>query len=238
MQGAYEIQSYCLGHTDFVSCSVTLCSSYDGHSLLLTGGGDGTVRLWDPVSGQQLDSYIASEQQQQPKPAEDLLQQPSAASLEQQQQEDSGSIQQHPGGQQQQPSSSHHNNDDAIADNQEDIDGGLDEGDSDGEGQPSHTYRPKQYKHSNCAAVLSLAVSPSGTLVAVAVEGDQELQLLQLDGASKKLSLLQRLLLPDVINPCAAAFASDACLWVVGGPLVHSTQSAHVGVAQRGEWQP
>lgn len=48
-----EIQSLCFGHTDFVSCSAFL--SHNGkREYLLTGAGDGTVRMWDPIEGNQL----------------------------------------------------------------------------------------------------------------------------------------------------------------------------------------
>jgi len=55
MQGAHEIKSYCFGHTNFASCSAFV-SGADGSEteMLLTGGGDGTVRLWNPVEGKQV----------------------------------------------------------------------------------------------------------------------------------------------------------------------------------------
>ncbi|KAG0494860.1 hypothetical protein HPP92_005854 [Vanilla planifolia] len=56
MIGAHEIQSFCLGHADFVSCLAFICPmDYQG-SLLLSGGGDATVKLWDHVSGCLIDS--------------------------------------------------------------------------------------------------------------------------------------------------------------------------------------
>lgn len=42
MQGAHEIQSYCLGHTDFVTSAAFAHTPRS--TLLLSGGGDGTVR--------------------------------------------------------------------------------------------------------------------------------------------------------------------------------------------------
>ena len=42
MQGAHDIQSYCLGHTSFVTCA-TFLSSPKG-TVLVSGGGDGTIR--------------------------------------------------------------------------------------------------------------------------------------------------------------------------------------------------
>ncbi|PNH00970.1 tRNA (guanine-N(7)-)-methyltransferase subunit WDR4 [Tetrabaena socialis] len=79
LQGSYEIQAYCLGHQDFVSCiafavqgrsesgeaepSAAPAADADAvaaRSVLLSGSGDGTVRMWDYVSGRQLASYVAA----------------------------------------------------------------------------------------------------------------------------------------------------------------------------------
>ena len=48
MQGAHEIQSYCLGHTSFVTCA-TFLSSPRG-TVPVSGGGDGTIRYCRTVS--------------------------------------------------------------------------------------------------------------------------------------------------------------------------------------------
>ncbi|CAM0876203.1 unnamed protein product [Alopecurus aequalis] len=56
MKGATEIQSFCLGHTEFVSC-IDFTRISAGSSFLLSGGGDSTVRLWDHISGCLLDTY-------------------------------------------------------------------------------------------------------------------------------------------------------------------------------------
>ncbi|KAM0929619.1 hypothetical protein ACQ4PT_001638 [Festuca glaucescens] len=56
MKGATEIQSFCLGHTEFVSC-IAFTRISGGSSFLLSGGGDSTVRLWDHINGSLLDTY-------------------------------------------------------------------------------------------------------------------------------------------------------------------------------------
>ncbi|EER90882.1 hypothetical protein BDA96_01G096200 [Sorghum bicolor] len=56
LKGAHEIQSFCLGHTDFVSC-ITFTSISETQSFLVSGGGDSTVRLWDYVNGCLLDTF-------------------------------------------------------------------------------------------------------------------------------------------------------------------------------------
>uniref|UniRef100_T1IH29 tRNA (guanine-N(7)-)-methyltransferase non-catalytic subunit n=1 Tax=Strigamia maritima TaxID=126957 RepID=T1IH29_STRMM len=45
---SYNIQSYCLGHTEFVSCVSLLSLNSD---VLVSSSGDGTIRFWDFKSG-------------------------------------------------------------------------------------------------------------------------------------------------------------------------------------------
>ncbi len=55
MQGAHEIVSFCLGHEKFVSaCAFILSKS--GNELMISGGGDGLVKLWNPADGHEMDS--------------------------------------------------------------------------------------------------------------------------------------------------------------------------------------
>ncbi|KAL1539744.1 tRNA (guanine-N(7)-)-methyltransferase non-catalytic subunit wdr4-like [Salvia divinorum] len=56
LKGAHEIQCFCLGHTEFVSCLAFFSSCDYGQSLLVSGSGDSTVRLWDYASGSLLDT--------------------------------------------------------------------------------------------------------------------------------------------------------------------------------------
>ncbi|KAI3801016.1 hypothetical protein L1987_29116 [Smallanthus sonchifolius] len=51
LDGAHEIQSYCLGHTEFVSCLAFVCNQDCPHGYLVSGSGDATVRLWDFACG-------------------------------------------------------------------------------------------------------------------------------------------------------------------------------------------
>ncbi|KAK1420518.1 hypothetical protein QVD17_22185 [Tagetes erecta] len=51
LDGAHEIQSYCLGHTEFVSCLAFVCNQGCPQGYLVSGSGDATVRLWDYTSG-------------------------------------------------------------------------------------------------------------------------------------------------------------------------------------------
>ncbi|KAL6564378.1 hypothetical protein OROMI_015828 [Orobanche minor] len=56
LDGAHEIQCFCLGHTEFVSCLAFVnCEDYS-QGLLISGSGDSTVRLWDYTSGSLFDT--------------------------------------------------------------------------------------------------------------------------------------------------------------------------------------
>ena len=56
LNGAHEIQSFCLGHTEFVSCLAFVHARECPQGLLVSGSGDSTVRLWDISSGVLLDT--------------------------------------------------------------------------------------------------------------------------------------------------------------------------------------
>ncbi|XP_050263596.1 uncharacterized protein LOC126707905 isoform X2 [Quercus robur] len=56
LDGAHEIQSFCLGHTEFVSCLDFVFTSDYPQGFLVSGSGDSTVRLWDISSGSLLDT--------------------------------------------------------------------------------------------------------------------------------------------------------------------------------------
>ena len=56
----YIIHSYCLGHTRLVSSLQVLSDK-----LLLSGGGDSCLRLWDYTTGEELDRVVVGEEGQQ-----------------------------------------------------------------------------------------------------------------------------------------------------------------------------
>ncbi|KAL9979832.1 hypothetical protein ACROYT_G017551 [Oculina patagonica] len=53
---SYNIQSFCLGNLDFVSCLGLLPGT--SQSILVSGGGDGFMRFWNPESGKQITSKM------------------------------------------------------------------------------------------------------------------------------------------------------------------------------------
>ncbi|KAL5712570.1 hypothetical protein ACHQM5_014731 [Ranunculus cassubicifolius] len=54
--GAHEIQSFCLGHTEFVTCLTFVNPPEEPQGFLLSGSGDATVRMWDIKSGSLVDT--------------------------------------------------------------------------------------------------------------------------------------------------------------------------------------
>lgn len=48
LQGAHDIQSYCLGHTSFVTCAAFLSSP--AGTVLVSGAGDGTIRYFHVIA--------------------------------------------------------------------------------------------------------------------------------------------------------------------------------------------
>ncbi|RDX88696.1 tRNA (guanine-N(7)-)-methyltransferase non-catalytic subunit wdr4 [Mucuna pruriens] len=56
LDGAHQIQSFCLGHTEFVSSLAFVQAQECPQGLLFSGSGDSTVRLWDMDSGALLDT--------------------------------------------------------------------------------------------------------------------------------------------------------------------------------------
>ncbi|KAI3356611.1 hypothetical protein L3Q82_017815, partial [Scortum barcoo] len=68
LRSPYNIQSFCLGHHQFVSALLVLsCHS----NWLLSGSGDGTMKLWEYESGRKLQSWDLKELEGMPSSAAD-----------------------------------------------------------------------------------------------------------------------------------------------------------------------
>lgn len=210
MQGAYEIQSYCLGHTSFVTSSAL--APRDG--LLLTGGGDGTVNLWHYVTGKLLDSFQAAEPQ-------------SAGGAGA-----SGT----PGTDEEAAAASGSDGDSEGGD--EAGVGPASGGGGGGDGgfeQPVNGCSIRQ--RVDCAPVLSVACS--GSTVAAIVEGSQEVLLLEIQpppeaagaAAGHTLRLKQKLSTPGVVLPCQVMFDQAGRLFIAGGPVILTSKTVHLAVA-------
>ncbi|KAG7591022.1 WD40 repeat [Arabidopsis thaliana x Arabidopsis arenosa] len=60
LEGAHEIQSFCLGHSEFITCTAFVSTPELTQGYLMSGSGDSTVRLWDITSGSLLDTCEVS----------------------------------------------------------------------------------------------------------------------------------------------------------------------------------
>lgn len=198
MLGSVEIQSYCFGHTYFVSSCAWI-----GSSILVTGGGDGTVRLWKGETGELLDTCVLSETL----PDEE---------------DEQGEEEKTKG-----------------------VEGDDAEGDA-GEGEEGDEENPDERIEvgPKCAPVLGVSCSKDGGLVVALVEGRDDVAVLRVDLAQKKLVLLAPMhhasdgaeekiaSLPGVRYPSHAFFDDQDRIWVIGGTPLGSSKSSHVGVAR------
>jgi len=55
---AYSINNFCLGHAEFVS-GISICPHRS--SLLISASGDGTIRVWDFLTGKEIGSKLGCE---------------------------------------------------------------------------------------------------------------------------------------------------------------------------------
>jgi tRNA (guanine-N(7)-)-methyltransferase subunit TRM82 len=227
--GSFEIQSYCLGHREFVACAAAVLAPPGaagdgpaGGALLLTGGGDGCVKLWDPVSGQLLSSYTAA--------TEEEAEAAAAAELVGCGEQEEGAAEQAGASRSALEQGGDSGGEGAAGD--EAAQDGADDGQQQ-EQEPRDQQQHQQKGRKALLPVVAIALSIGGDLAAVLVEGRREVQLVRVDAAARSLGpCLQRLALPpDVLAPCRAAFDEAGRLWLVGGPPVAVTQSAHVAVA-------
>ncbi|KAL4452620.1 hypothetical protein ABPG75_008282 [Micractinium tetrahymenae] len=143
LAGAHEIQSFCFGHTAFVTCSAFV--QHGGQELLVTGGGDGTLRLWEPFGGKLLHTLELPRQQ----------------------------------------------------------------------GAPTDAPVP-----------LALVASPDGRHLVAAIDGRDELCLLQLDWAAQQLAEVGWFALPGLHLPTCLSFDASGTLWAAGGPVADDSTAA------------
>ena len=63
IDGSHEIQSFCYGHTAFVACVSAVGGAGTGSTehRIVTGGGDGTARLWRASDGALLSTVVLAE---------------------------------------------------------------------------------------------------------------------------------------------------------------------------------
>ena len=176
--------------------------------LLVTGGGDGTLRLWEPLEGRLLHTLelprpepTAAEpqgEQQQGQQAQQPDGQQAAAGAEQQQQQ----------GQEEEEEGS----------SGEEGEGG--EGDAAGEGCSP------QGAPADAPVPLALAASPDGRHLVAAIDGRDDLCLLRLDWATRQLAEAGWSALPGLHLPTCLSFDASGTLWAAGGPVADDSTAA------------
>ncbi|GAX84576.1 hypothetical protein CEUSTIGMA_g11997.t1 [Chlamydomonas eustigma] len=219
--GCVEIQTYCLGHTYFVSsCAWVSAEEAGGMARLVTGSGDGTVRLWDVETGKLLDTCVVSEPEAE-EPSLEPSEVVSNLSGDKMVEEQGGKPQ------------------------DEDIEEDKGEGVQDEADGRSDAEKPENDEEEDveeeeedrvaigpkCPPVTCVASSRDGCTIATLVEGEDEVLIIKLNTSASFLTIAQRLKYPGVRFPSHALFDCQDRLWVVGGPPLDTSKSAHIGVA-------
>lgn len=223
LAGAPEIQTLCFGHTAFVACSAFV--QHDGQELLATGGGDGTLRLWDPVQGTLLQTLELPAVQQPAAAAgaaaADGQQQGEGQQEEQPQQEEQ---QQQEGEDKQQAAEEGGSGGDdgeaqAVAGGGEVEEGGEEAGAGGTPGGLDYTF-------SDAPVPLAIAASPDGRWLVAAVDGRDDLCLLRLDWSARQICEVGWFTLPGLHLPAFLAFDATSRLWAAGGPVADKSTAA------------
>jgi hypothetical protein len=58
---AFEIDAYCLGHTELATCMCVYVDSANKEERILSAGADGSLRLWRVADGELLDTHMLAE---------------------------------------------------------------------------------------------------------------------------------------------------------------------------------
>ncbi|KAL0026674.1 hypothetical protein WJX79_003178 [Trebouxia sp. C0005] len=211
--------------------------------VLLSGGGDSTIRSWRYLSGQQLDCFTCTTHDAPPGSLQETapVSSPTATSAD-------GGVP--PASAVAQGDAAKHDlgddDDDAQvskeaadeADHAETNGAAADVSGDDMDAEDMHLHEEGNSQGVTAAgevssqpAVLSISIAPDGCTVAAAVEGRDTVLILHCNSSSGELSQQQEVQLPGVSLPTQVQFDSEGKLWVVGGPLSGSTNAACIGVA-------
>ncbi|CAI5516308.1 unnamed protein product [Closterium sp. Naga37s-1] len=202
LEGAHEIQSFCLGHTGFLTALAFVGepasakhSETDGavaagdgsQQLLLSAAADATVRLWDPVDGRCLQVL-----RMPPPPTPAQAEGPSPMAV------DSAGAR----GEQAEAEAGGTAETEGVANPEEDAGG---------------SRGGKAGSTADGSSLVAVAVDPSGCLVAGAVAGVPRVCLLRFDPSASTLQLGQCIMLNDGVSATSLAFAPDGKIWTVAG---------------------
>ena len=180
--------------------------------LLVTGSGDGTLRLWDPLQGTLLHTL------ELPRP-----QQPEGQ--QQEQQRDGGAAAEVAEAAEAEAAEAEAAEAEAEA-GAEAAAGGeeAEEGCGLQGGAPLDAPVP-----------LALAASPDGRWLVAAVDGEDELCVVSLDWDARQLALTSRAALPGLHLPACLCFDAEARLWTAGGPVADDSTAAFLACGRVAE---
>jgi hypothetical protein len=206
--------------------------------LLVTGGGDGTLRLWDPLNGSLLHTLELP-------PVEMPAQQQAGVGGEGAPKEQQQQGQEAEGGDAS-SSGDEAEEADAAAAAEDAAAGAAAEAGEDGEGARGSNER--EAPASEVPVPLALAASPDGGWVVVAVDGRDDICLLRLDWQQRQLVECGWFALPGLHLPACLAFEASGRLWAAGGPVADDSTAAflacgsinggQLAAAQLPDWLP
>lgn len=212
LNGALDIQTFCFGHSMFVTCSAFInyhSASCGGNEkeLLLTGSGDGTLRLWDFMTGRLLCTLLIGLTVEQDR----LLREQQGGQLQ---------LEPDPQEQQQQQQQDDDDND----------------GDGDDDGHGADTTTNGEAKEGTAAIkptpVLTIQPTPDGAHVLVTLDGDPAVRLVSINFEEETMTLHEQMLslpsLPIISDMCLDP--SSNLFWMIGGPVA-SNESNDVVLA-------
>jgi hypothetical protein len=187
--------------------------------LLVTGGGDGTLRLWDHLSGRLLHTLHLPSDQQEGQGGGGGEQAVAEAAAEQEAEAEA-----------------------AVADAEAEAEAAADnaEGEAEAEAEaaeagPEGDERPgggaAAAAADGAAVPLALAAARDGEHLVAAVDGRDALCLLRVDWSARQLRQAGWCALPGLHLPASLAFDAAGRLWAAGGPIADDSPAAFLACA-------
>ena len=193
----------------------------------MTGGGDGTLRLWDPLSGSLL--HTLELPPLEGPPVQQQAGEEGAPEEQQQGEEAAGGDASSSGDEAEEEAAA------AAAAAAEGASAGAAE--AGGDGEAACGSNEGEALASEVPVPLALAASPDGGWLVVAVDGRDDLCLLRLDWEQRQLVECGWFALPGLHLPACLAFEAGGRLWAAGGPVADDSTAALLACGSIAEGQ-